>query len=98
MSDPLDVTPEELREASRHMSEVSDRMKNVMSSLQGKLSGEGAAWGDDEIGHQFADGGDGYLSQLDRVHTSVDAKTQLLEGYSESMRAAADNFEQSDQA
>jgi uncharacterized protein YukE len=98
MSDELDVTPEDLRAASRHMAEVSDRMKNVLSSLKGKLSGEGAAWGDDETGHQFADGGDGYLAQLDRVNTSVDAKSQLLDGYSKSMKAAADNFEQSDQA
>lgn len=98
MTEPMEVTPEELRAASQHMADVSARMKGVLSSLQGKLSGEGAAWGDDEIGSQFANGGDGYLAQLARVQQSVDAKTQLLEGYSQSMRAAADNFEQSDGA
>lgn len=97
MSDPLGVTPAELRATSDHLADVSSRMKQVLSSLEGKLSGEGAAWGADKIGNEFANGGDGYLSQLDWVNGSIDAKTDLLDGYSDGLRTAADTLEQQDQ-
>jgi hypothetical protein len=98
MSQPLGVTPEGLRSTSDHLADVSSRMKGVLSTLQGNLSSEGAAWGDDKIGGQFADGGDGYLAQLNWVDGSIDAKTGLLDNYSEGLRTAADTLEQQDQA
>lgn len=98
MSQPLGVTPEGLRSTSDHLADVSARMKGVLSSLNGKLSGEGAAWGDDKIGSEFADGGDGYLAQLEWVDGSVDAKTDLLDAYSQGLRTAADTLESQDQA
>jgi uncharacterized protein YukE len=98
MSQPLGVTPEGLRSTSDHLADVSTRMNGVLSSLHGKLSGEGAAWGDDKIGGQFADGGSGYLAQLDWVDGSVEAKTGLLDAYSQGLRTAADTLESQDQA
>jgi uncharacterized protein YukE len=98
MSEPLGVTPEELRATSDHLADASERMSGVLSSLHGKLSGEGAAWGNDEIGSQFADGANGYLGQLDWVDGSVKAKTELLDGYSEGLKKAADSFQQQDQS
>ena len=98
MSQPLGVTPEGLRSTSDHLADVSARMKGVLSSLNGKLSGEGAAWGDDKIGSEFANGGDGYLAQLEWVDGSVDAKTDLLDAYSQGLRTAADTLESQDQA
>ena len=97
MTEPLGVTPQELRATSDHLADVSSRMKGVLSSLEGKLSGEGAAWGDDKIGNEFANGGSGYLAQLDWVNGSVDAKTGLLDEYAEGLRTAADTLEQQDQ-
>lgn len=98
MSQPLGVTPDGLRSTSDHLADVSSRMKGVLSSLHGKLSAEGAAWGDDKIGTQFASGGSGYLAQLDWVDGSVDAKTDLLDDYSQGLRTAADTLEAQDQA
>jgi uncharacterized protein YukE len=98
MTDNFEMTPAHLRATAKDLADVSDRMKGVLSSLQGKLSGEGAAWGSDDIGHQFADGGDGYLAQLDRVSGSIDAKTQLLDAYSENLTTIANSFEQAEQA
>ena len=98
MSQPFGVTPEGLRSTSDHLADVSARMKGVLSSLHAKLSGEGAAWGDDKIGGQFADGGSGYLAQLDWVDGSVDTKTDLLGDYSQGLRTAADTLESQDQA
>ena len=98
MSQPLGVTPAGLRATSDHLADVSSRMKGVLSTLQNNLSSEGAAWGDDKIGSQFADGGDGYLAQLDWVDGSIDAKTGLLDNYSGGLRTAADTLEQQDQA
>ncbi|MGX9791296.1 WXG100 family type VII secretion target [Mycobacterium sp. MMS18-G62] len=98
MTEPLGVTPPELRATAQHLKDVSSRMKDVLSRLRGNLDGEGAKWGDDKIGEQFADGDGGYLSQLAWMDGSVDAKTGLLDYYSRGLKGAADSFEQQDQA
>jgi uncharacterized protein YukE len=98
MAENLGVTPSELRGTSQHLYDVSSRMKEILSTLQGKLSAEGAPWGDDEMGKQFAEGDGGYLSQLDWVDGSVAAKTGLLDYYSRTLKHSADSFEQQDRA
>ena len=98
MSESFEVTPDDLRATSRHLNDVSSRMREVLSSLRSKLGGEGAAWGDDQIGTQFASGDAGYLAQHDWVDGSVDAKTGLLDYYSRALKGAADSFEQDDTA
>jgi hypothetical protein len=96
MTEPLGVTPVDLRAASAYLADVSARMKDVQSSLQELLSGEGEAWGHDKIGNQFANGGQGYRSQSDWVDGSIEAKTQLLDHYSRGLSMTADALEQQD--
>ncbi|MGY4653148.1 hypothetical protein [Mycobacterium sp. URHB0021] len=68
----------------------------MLASLSDGLAGAGAPWGDDHLGKQFADGAAGYIAQVDYVHTSIDAKSGLLDGYSDGMRTAANTLEQQD--
>jgi hypothetical protein len=56
-------------------SDAGAEMKSVMSSLRARLSVEGAAWSGGFIGHQFANGPNGCLAQLDWAPGSADAKT-----------------------
>lgn len=98
MPEPLGVTPQDLRATSEHLHDVSGRMKDVLSALRERLDCEGAAWGDDRIGDQFANGDAGYLAQLGWVDGSVDAKTGVLDYYSKGLRGAANSFEQQDHA
>jgi len=98
MTDPLQVTPDALRATSEHLADVSSRMKNVLSSLQGKLSGEGEPWGGDKTGHDFAEGPNGYLAQQDWVNKSIGAKTQLLDQYTDQLKNTADSLQQQDQS
>jgi hypothetical protein len=98
MTDPLGVTPAELRATSNYLAYVSRQMKDVHSALLGMLIAEGEAWGNDKIGKQFADGGQGYRSQADWVDGSIDAKTELLDYYAEGLRVTADALEQQDMA
>ncbi|HYZ67190.1 MAG TPA: hypothetical protein VE666_05170 [Mycobacterium sp.] len=98
MAEFLGVTPPDLRGTSEHLYDVSGRMKDVLSTLQERLRGEGVAWGDDQMGDQFANGPGGYLSQLKWVDGSVAAKTDLLEFYSRALKGAANSFERNDQA
>ncbi len=99
MTDPLGVTLTELRAASQIpcRRQPAD-MKDVHSALLEMLSGEGEAWGNDKIGKQFADGGQGYRSQSDWVDGSINAKTELLDYYAEGLRVTADALEQQDMA
>jgi uncharacterized protein YukE len=98
MAEEFGVTPQELRATSRRLKDVSGRMADVLSSLRDKLNAEGAAWGDDKLGDQFAKGDAGYLSQLAWVDDSVGAKTDLLDYYSRGLKGGADAYEQQDQA
>lgn len=98
MADQFGVTPEELRRVSRNLHDVSSAMKAVMSSLRAQLAAEGPVWGTGEMGHQFADGPNGYLAQLGWVNGSVDAKTGLLDYYSDLLKHAADTFQQADES
>jgi uncharacterized protein YukE len=56
MSEPLGVTPEELRATATHLAETSARIKQALSSLRETLAAHGAVWGDDTAGKQFANG------------------------------------------
>jgi uncharacterized protein YukE len=98
MAEKFGVTPQDLRATSQHLNDVGGRMADVLSSLRDKLNAEGAAWGDDGIGDQFAKGDAGYLSQLAWVDDSVGAKTGLLEYYSRGLKGGADAYEQQDEA
>ncbi|MDV3124018.1 hypothetical protein M1247_03760 [Mycobacterium sp. 21AC1] len=96
MTVPLGITPHELRTTSRHLADVSGKMKDVQSALLDMLGGEGEAWGHDKIGKQFADGAQGFSSQLDWVDGSITAKTDLLDFYAHGLKVTADALEQHD--
>ena len=96
MNESLGLTPAELRSAAEYLAGVSRQMKAVQSSLLEMLSREGEAWGRDKIGNQFASGGKGYRMQSDWVDGSIEAKTELLDYYSYSLRTTADSLEQQD--
>src|SRR3954466_10846012 len=96
MSDPLGVSPDQLRRTADHLADTSAEMKKVVASLRERLAASGTAWGDDKMGKQFAEGPGGYLAQLDWVNGAIDAKTDLLDGYSDSMHTTANTLEQQD--
>ncbi|MCV7067871.1 hypothetical protein H7H51_23175 [Mycolicibacterium farcinogenes] len=96
MTEPLSVTPYELRATARYLAYISAEMKAVHSGLMDMLSSEGEAWGHDKIGKRFADGTKGYVAQRDWVDGSITAKTDLLDFYADGLRVTADALEQQD--
>jgi len=98
VTDLLGVDPFDLRMTSTYLADVSDRMKAVQSELHEMLSAQGEAWGHDKIGDQFANGGQGYRSQLNWVDGSIAAKNELLDYYSNRLRHTANALEQQDSA
>jgi uncharacterized protein YukE len=97
MPEPLGVAPSDLRATSQHLSDVSTRMKDELSSLRESLRGEGAPWVGGKTGEQFANGDTGFVAQVQWVDESVYAKTDLLDYYSRGLKRAADSFEQQDE-
>jgi hypothetical protein len=98
MTEPLEVTPDDLRATSAFLAYVSGRMKDVHFQLRDMLAGVGEAWGNDKIGNRFATGGQGYRAQSDWVDGSIDAKTGLLDYYADGLKVVADALEQQDSA
>jgi hypothetical protein len=96
VSEPLGLSPDQLRVTAQHLADVSGGMKAVSNTLKARLEGQGPAWGDDAVGDQFAKGNSGYVAQRDWVFDSINAKTDLLDGYAASMRQAADTLENQD--
>ena len=68
---------------------------NVVRNLVANLTAEGPAWGGDKSGKEFEKG---YNEQSDFVNKNIDAKRQLLDGYSEGIRTATGNFAQQDES
>ncbi|MUL78869.1 WXG100 family type VII secretion target [Mycolicibacterium sp. CBMA 226] len=91
----LYVTPAQLRATSNHLAEVSGEMSAILNDLMSNTGG--TPWGDDSIGHSFANGTHGYLGQEQWVKNSIQAKTNLLNDYATGLRTAADTLEQQDQ-
>jgi uncharacterized protein YukE len=98
MVDPLGVTPQELRGTSEQLNEVSTRMKDALSSMRAELAAEGAQWGGDSLGDQFANGDGGFVAQMNHVEESVAAKTGLLDYNAGLLKGAADSFQSQDEA
>lgn len=98
MAGETELTTNELRAVARHLSDVSSRYKGVLSRLDAKTSGEGAPWGGSKDGQTFANGAQGYLAQVDWVHGSVAAKTNLLDQYAKGINETANNLEGADRA
>ena len=98
MADRLGVTPLDLRATSKHLSDVSTRMKDVLTSLRQNMRDEGAPWVGGKTGEEFANGRDGFIAQQEWVDESVYAKTGLLDYYSRGLKGAADSFQQHDEA
>ena len=95
MAEPLGVTPSDLRGTSKHLEDVSTRMKDALASLRENLRAEGSPWVGGKVGEQFE--GD-FRAQLKWVDKSVAIKTDLLDYYSKGLKHAADSFDQQDQA
>ncbi|MBA0047869.1 hypothetical protein [Mycobacteroides sp. LB1] len=98
VGDDTELTPSELRGVARHLDSVSERYKDVLSRLVDKTNTEGAAWGGSKDGRAFANGAEGYLAQVNWVHGSVDAKTDLLDQYATGINLTANNLEGTDRA
>jgi hypothetical protein len=94
MTDPLQVTPSRLRAVANDLADLSSRMNDVWSSLEGKLDAAGPVWGDDSTGRQFADG---YNPQAEGVRKAGDAQRGFLDEQSENLLAAETTFGKQDQ-
>lgn len=98
MSDELRVTPTELRTVGNRLTSTSARLAGVLSSLNSTVDGEGAPWGGDEVGVDFATGGagGGYVGQKASVNEAITAKVDLLDKYAQGLRDTADTLESGD--
>ena len=95
MSDNLAATLAGLAKVANDLHEGSSGVGDVVRNLVANLTAEGPAWGGDKSGKEFEKG---YNDQSGYVHQNIDAKRQLLDGYSDGIRTAADNFAQQDQS
>jgi uncharacterized protein YukE len=98
MTEPLQVTPTDVRITADQIASVSTQMKTIQSTLQSNLASLGAPWGDDEAGNNFANGSGGYLAQLASVNADITNKTQVLDQFNEQLNDAADSLQQQDES
>ncbi|WP_101951149.1 hypothetical protein [Mycobacterium sp. 3519A] len=97
MSAEFRGSPDDLRRVSQHLADSKAHMEAILAFMSANLPDDNSApWGNDDIGKNFADGDSGYLAQWHWVEDSIRAKAKLLGDYSNSLRTAADTFEQQD--
>jgi hypothetical protein len=95
MSEDFAATLASLAKVAEHLDESSSGVGQVVKHLVANLTAEGPAWGGDKSGKEFEKG---YNEQSDFVNKNIDAKRQLLDGYSEGIRTATGNFAQQDES
>ena len=93
MTDPLSASTDDVRVAGAGLGDASSRLKRIFDTLNANLSAIGPAWGDDSMGDQFANGPDGFVSQLGDVNSAIDAKTKLLDEYGDALTGTANDFD-----
>jgi uncharacterized protein YukE len=96
MADELSVDPDELSASGEQLSKVGKQLNQVLTSLQTELAGYGQPWGNDETGHQFADGSKGYVAQRDLVFKAIGDTAKYVGSSADSLSDAADSFDQQD--
>jgi uncharacterized protein YukE len=97
MAQQFGAEPDELRAVSTRLGELGSRANAVMSSARAQVAAKGPVWGEGPLGSQFADGPNGFESQLARVAESVHARAALLNYYADRLRYTADVSQRSDQ-
>lgn len=97
MAEQFGVEPNELRAVSVRVGELGVGANGVISAVQVQIAAKGPAWGHGELGDHFADGPNGFVSQLAKVAASVHAKATLLNYYAEQLRYTADVVRRSEQ-
>jgi uncharacterized protein YukE len=96
MAEEFMVKADELRAVATRLGELGSQAEEAMSSAQAQIAGKGPVWGTGALGSQFADGSDGFVSQLAAVAASVHATAKLLTHDAQQLKDAADGFQRSD--
>ncbi|MEC3952995.1 hypothetical protein VMT65_08140 [Nocardia sp. CDC153] len=90
MADKVEVNAEALHTAADKTAQVHDRVRDILSSLQDALSARGTAWGDDEYGHRFARGENGYLAQSGNQTDGIAAIAKSFDHFATTQSKATD--------
>ncbi|AXB44061.1 WXG100 family type VII secretion target [Amycolatopsis albispora] len=90
----IDVEPDVVRAAAPKFSAVSDGVTKAKNDLWAKGQGEGAPWGDDEAGEEFAKG---YLPAVKLAETKFFQLAKAIEDTRKALDTAADRYEGTDQ-
>lgn len=93
MSGGYGVRPTELRSSSPGFSGAADQLETAMTTLTSALQAEGACWGGDEAGQQFATG---YEPAAQGATEAFDALVQALHGIRANLDGMAETWDGAD--
>ena len=91
----FEVRPAALHGAAGVLGAESDALHEATATLQTRLEGIGACWGDDAVGERFAVR---YRPAAQTVLTNLGALSSGLGHIAAALRAVADNYQRADQA
>ncbi len=91
-TDKVEVYVESLHRVSRDADDAAQTLHDVLSALnQGVAHYEGSSvWGDDDPGHEFADGPHGYRATAHSLRSTLAAYAKQWEQISKATAGAAD--------
>ncbi|MFI6446959.1 WXG100 family type VII secretion target [Kitasatospora sp. NPDC050543] len=91
----FEVTPEQYRAAVSPMLAASDRVSTAYLALDSFLTSMNAThpWGNDHAGHQFAEGGKGYLAYSAGTLKGLKGLPAALRRVADGLKLMAENYE-----
>ncbi|KWW99236.1 hypothetical protein LI90_870 [Carbonactinospora thermoautotrophica] len=101
MADGFGIKPDQIRNVSPQFTSAGEELLRAIEEAQRELDAFGAPWGDDEMGSQFANGGEGnpgYLANAQKAFESFRQLAEALGGLGGLTKAMADQTERADEA
>jgi len=90
---PIEVISANLRQASSQLTGVAEDTDATLQSFQGQIEALGECWGNDDLGMAI---GTIYQGALALVMNCLTSNLDTVDGYSERLGLAADNYDDAD--
>ncbi|WP_162958605.1 hypothetical protein [Nocardia yunnanensis] len=96
MSDRLEAYEDLLITAAGKTDKVRDGIEKVVSTLVSAVDGRGTPWGDDTLGHNFANGDQGYLAGKKNILEGASNMAGTFGNFSDGQKKAAEDLKKMD--
>ncbi|WP_157762204.1 WXG100 family type VII secretion target [Nocardia yamanashiensis] len=96
MAPELKVDVAGLRDVASSLKGISTEVASILTTLEAAVQAGNGCWGDDEHGHNFSQGQNGYETREPKLVDSLKSKVSHIDGCSTTLSGAATSLDTTD--